>query len=263
MATLLADDVSNNEEFTSLDDLGIESQSKEVEPEVIEEAVVEDDIPEKFKGKSTKDLIAMYQESEKLIGRQGNEVGELRKVVDEFIKSQSVKKEQAEEVDELDFYENPKDAVQRQIDKHPAIQQAQEAAKSLKKADTLTRLEAKYGDVMEIVGDQNFQEWVKASKVRTQLFVTAETQFDFDAADELLDNWKARQATAQVAKDKMEAEKVKALKAADVGSKGNTEGASKKIYRRSDIIELMQKNPEKYRMMQDQILQAYAEGRVK
>lgn len=260
MATLLADDVHDNEEYASLDNLGLES--KEVEPAKQEE-VVEDDIPEKFKNKSTKELIQMYQESEKLIGRQGNEVGELRRVVDEFIKSQSVKKEQAEEVDELDFYENPKDAVQRQIDKHPAIKQAQEAAQNFKKNDTLTRLEAKYGDVMEIVGDSNFQEWVKASKVRTQLFVTAETQFDFDAADELLDNWKSRQATAKVAQEKVDAEKEKALKAADVGSKGNTEGASKKVYRRSDIIELMQKHPEKYRAMQDVILQAYSEGRVK
>lgn len=262
MATLLADDVNNQEEFASLDELS--SQPKEIVDEPVENTNnEEDDVPEKFKGKSVKDLIHMYQESEKLIGRQGNEVGELRKVVDDFIKSQSVKKETAEEVDELDFYDNPKDAVQRQIDKHPAIKQAQEAAHTFKKNDTLARLAAKYGDVMEVVQNPEFQEWVKASKVRTQLFVTAETQFDFDAADELLDNWKARQATAKVAQEKIEAEKEKALKAADVGSKGNTEGVSRKIYRRSDIIELMQKHPEKYRQMQDQILQAYAEGRVK
>jgi hypothetical protein len=261
MATLLADDenLNNDVEFASLDE--ITSESKEVETK--QEAVEDDDIPAKFKGKSTKDLIAMYQESEKLIGRQGNEVGELRKVVDDFIKSQSVKKEEAEEFEDDYFYENPKEAVKRSIEQHPAIKQAQEAAKALKRTETLTKLQANYGDIFEIANDAGFQDWVKASKVRTQLYVAAETDFDYDAAAELLDNWKARQETAKIATQKLEAEKDKALKAADVGSKGNTETSSKKVYRRSDIIELMQKHPEKYRQIQDEILQAYADGRVK
>lgn len=257
MADFLEDD--NTNDFASLDELGSEPEVVEAnEPEAVEE-----DVPEKFRGKSTKDLIKMYQESEKLIGKQGNEVGELRKIVDDFIKSQSTKEKQAEEVEDFDFYDNPKDAVQRQIDKHPAIRQAQEAAQTLKRTDTLARLEAKYGDVFAVVQDPAFVEWVGASAVRTKLMAQAETQFDFDAADELLDNWKARQATLAVAKEKANADKEKALKAADVGSKGNTEGTSKKIYRRSDIIELMQRFPDKYREKQDDILRAYAEGRVK
>jgi len=55
--------------------------------EVQQEAQVEEDVPEKYRGKTPKEIIAMHQEAEKLIGKQGGEVGELRKVVDDFIKT--------------------------------------------------------------------------------------------------------------------------------------------------------------------------------
>jgi len=36
----------------------------------------------------------MHQEAEKALGRQGSEVGELRRIVDDFVRSQSVKQTQ-------------------------------------------------------------------------------------------------------------------------------------------------------------------------
>ncbi len=44
---------------------------------------------------------------------------------------------------------------------------------------------------------------------------------------------------------------------------GSDEAPSKKVFRRSDIIKLMQTDPDKYDMMQPEIMQAYREGRVK
>ena len=38
----------------------------------------------------------MHQQAEKLIGKQGSEVGELRKVVDDFISTQTSKESQTE-----------------------------------------------------------------------------------------------------------------------------------------------------------------------
>jgi len=52
------------------------------------------------------------------------------------------------------------------------------------------------------------------------------------------------------------------LKAASIGSKGSNEPVSKKKYRRSDIIKLMQTDPDKYDSLSDEIMQAYQEGRV-
>jgi hypothetical protein len=48
----------------------------------------EEDIPEKYRGKSTAEIVRMHQEAEKLLGRQSSEVGELRGVVDQYIKTQ-------------------------------------------------------------------------------------------------------------------------------------------------------------------------------
>ena len=51
--------------------------------------VVEEDlIPEKYRGKTAEELVRMHQESEKLLGRQSSEVGELRSVVDTYIQTQ-------------------------------------------------------------------------------------------------------------------------------------------------------------------------------
>jgi hypothetical protein len=46
-------------------------------------------------------------------------------------------------------------------------------------------------------------------------------------------------------------------------SSGSDEAPSKKIYRRADIIKLMQTDPDKYDMMQNEIMAAYREGRVR
>ena len=45
-------------------------------------------VPDKYQNKSLEEVVQMHQEAEKLLGRQSSEVGELRKVVDDFITSQ-------------------------------------------------------------------------------------------------------------------------------------------------------------------------------
>jgi hypothetical protein len=55
-----------------------------------------------------------------------------------------------------------------------------------------------------------------------------------------------------------------AVKQASTGSvKGSGESSSKKTYRRADIIQLMQTDPERYQALQPEIMRAYAEKRVK
>jgi hypothetical protein len=39
----------------------------------------QEDLPDKYRGKSAAELARMHQEAEKLLGRQSSEVGELRK----------------------------------------------------------------------------------------------------------------------------------------------------------------------------------------
>lgn len=231
-----------------------------VEP-TAETKTQEDDIPEKYKGKSAKDIIAMHQEAEKLIGRTGSEVGELRKIVDDFIKAQVSETSTTTETDDddTDFYADPKQAVNKAIENHPAVKEAKKASGELTRNRAIADLSAKHPDFMETVTTQEFAEWVKGSKVRVELFTRAETQFDVDAADELLSTWKERK---QVAKT-IEADRSNQMKAASVTSTSSSDGTSKKIYRRSDIINLMKTDPKRYQALSEDILKAYSEGRVK
>ena len=261
MAGIIDDevDVLNSaklEDVSDLDD-GL-SKVQEEQPKVEEEP-----LPEKYKGKSVADIIKMHQEAEKLIGKQGSEVGELRKVVDDFIRSQTSQKQQEPEpVEEVDFFANPEEAVKKAVSNHPSVKEAQEAAKLMRREQTLSRLQQKYPDFAQTVQDESFIEWIKGSKVRMQLAAQAESQFDYDAADELLSIWNERKQVATSMAKTAELDRKQQLKAADVGNQGNSPTVSKKKYRRADIIKLMQTDPQRYEAMQKEIVAAYAEGRV-
>ena len=72
------------EEF-NLDQAVVSEEPQQPQPEQAEE------LPEKYKNKSAQELVQMHQEAEKLLGRQSSEVGELRKVVDDYIQTQLTK----------------------------------------------------------------------------------------------------------------------------------------------------------------------------
>ena len=242
-----------------------EDQSQEVQAQQTEvEAPQEEDIPEKYKGKDVKEIIRMHAEAEKLIGRQGSEVGELRKIVDEFIKAQtSTRQQQPEVAEEVDFFANPEQAVAKAIENHPKIKQAEQAALQMKQTETLNLLKQNHPDFMQTVEDPAFQNWVTASKIRTRLFAEANA-YDYESADELLSTWKERQQVAKAAVNADKQDRERVLKAAAaVPAQGSDEAPSKKIYRRADIIRLMQTDPDRYDLMQPEIMAAYAEGRVR
>ena len=275
----MADIIEEVEEVAAPEQPEVENQEKveaqlekeltpiKEDPVVQEEAVAEekdDDLPEKYKGKSAKEIAEMHQQAEKLIGKQGSEVGELRKVVDDFISTQTLKESQTTEtsITSDEFYENPQKNVNKQIDSHPAIKEAQKAAQEMKRTATLTRLNSEYPDLEQTVQDPNFAEWIKSSRVRSELYNRAEVEFDYDAAKELLSNWSDKKERVAKVAETSKIDKDNQLKAASVGSKGNNEPVSKKKYRRSDIIKLMQTDPEKYDALSDEIMLAYQEGRV-
>lgn len=236
---------------------------EETQQEVVQQQE-DDDIPEKYKGKDVKEIIRMHAEAEKLIGRQGSEVGELRKVVDEFIKAQTSAKQQTQVEDqEIDFFADPNQAVARAIENHPKIKQAEQAALQMRQAETVNLLKQNHPDYMQVVEDPAFQNWVASSKIRTRLFAEAHA-YDYDSADELLSTWKERKQVAKATVDAEKTDRQRQLKAAStVMAQGNDEAPSKKIYRRADIIRLMQTDPDRYDSMQDEIMAAYREGRVK
>jgi hypothetical protein len=261
------EDYNEEIQFASLDEDNQEEVSTEEEASEQEaEEQVDDGIPEKYRDKEIKDIVAMHQNAEKLLGKQSQEVGELRKVVDDFIQSQTVAQQQAQEesVDDIDFFEDPKKAVSQLLESHPSLQQSKKMMAQITKQEALSTLKAAHPDYQKIVADDKFKEWVTSSKIRTELLRRADLEYDFESANELLSLWKERQSIVKDAEKNERISRKRAVRSAATGSvKGSTERPSRKIYKRSDIVELMTKDPVRYQAMAAEIRQAYSEGRVK
>lgn len=125
------------------------------------------------------------------------------------------------------------------------------------------QLQQLHPDMAQIVADQEFAQWVSGSPVRQQLMRQADQNFDLGAAHELLSTFKElRQLKQQRTASVDTAARDAALKSAAVETGGSGE-SSKKVYRRADLIRLKMHNPAKYESMQDEIMSAYSEGRVR
>lgn len=281
MAAELLEQAELNTEEEHLDELPTEPQQmssdelladlEQQQTESVQEEQEElEELPEKYRGKSAKELVRMHQEAEKVLGRQSNELGDMRKQVDTYILSQLNNSNSAtetppeEEIQDTDFFEDPNTAVNQAIEKHPAVQQAAKQAQQLQQNNAVAQLQQKHPDMGEILADPKFAEWVNGSVVRQQLFERADKGYDAAVADELFTLYKERQGNAQqVQKVETEARKQQA-KAAQTGSQGQGQGGgSKRIYRRTDIIKLMKTDPDRYEALSPEIMAAYAEGRVR
>lgn len=253
----VAEQVTETQEVTEV------VQEQEVAPEYVP--------PEKYAGKTLEDVITMHQNVEKAFGKQGQEVGQQRQLIQQLMEAQSQANQATETTEEPvnfedTFYDDPAKAVNSAIENHPEIRKAKEAnVKSAQQAN-LTQLEATHPDFMDIVGDSNFQKWVGESPIRTELFRKADASYDFGAANELLGTWKQISMIGKTQEvKKAEADKrKKAMRqtSSETRSSGDSVGG-KKMYRRSDLIQLQISDPSRYASLADEIQSAYAEGRVK
>jgi len=207
----------------------------------------------------------MHQEAERLIGKQAQEVGEVRKLADELIKQnlggtlQTIK----EEDPEVDFFENPQKAVQGQIDRHPDVLAARQAGMDFRRMRIQQKLTQEHPDYSQVVNDSEFQNWVKSSPIRLGLYARADGEFDYDSANELLSTYKElRGVKAQQSEKASDAARTRSMRAAQVDVGGSGE-SSKRVYRRADLIRLKMTDPSRYEALNDEILAAYAEGRVR
>lgn len=234
------------------------------------EPAPEADIPEKFAGKSQADLVRMLQEAEKFAGRQSQEVGELRRSVDKLIEAQLTATPAAPAPsgapveEEIDFFENPEEAVRRQLANDPRLNEVTNVARQLKQQSNLAQIERLHPDMQSIVADQAFAEWATATPTRAKLLRSADQEYDVEAADELFSLWKERKGIAAQAVENDKTERKQSVKAASTGDTRSTGAApTKRIYRRADVRNLMQNDPERYASMAAELRQAYAEGRVR
>lgn len=238
-------------------------------------ATVKDEVPEKYKGKTLDEIVRMHQEAEKLIGRQAQEVGEVRKLADSLLKQQLESKhdtQQPSTAQEIDWFEDPAKAVNQAVENNPVLKKLQEEQAKQAQMVALQTIEKAHPDFVSVAQSEDFQQWVGGSRVRQQLFASA-NNYDVDAAMELLETYKSLRNIKQQKEDLSKAadatlkkaddeNRSKALKAASV-QQGGTGESTKPIYRRADLIRLRMQDPKRYESMAEDILQAYAEGRVR
>ena len=111
--------VDSQPEMENVDNINEEvNETQFEEEEVTEQPQEQSTIPEKYQGKSMEEIVQMHKEAEKLLGRQSGEVGELRKVVDDYI-SQSITtqapQQTVEPEEDIDYFTDPQGAVNRAI----------------------------------------------------------------------------------------------------------------------------------------------------
>jgi hypothetical protein len=228
----------------------------------VEESKTE--LPEKYREKSLEEVVRMHQEAEKLIGKQAQEVGEVRKLADELLKQNLNSRQQQVEIEpEVDFFENPQKAVQETIDKHPDVLAARQAGQEFKRMQIQQKLVQDHPDYSQVVNDSEFQNWVKSSPIRLGLYAKADGEFDYDSANELLSTFKQlRGVRVKESGQADTAARTKTMKAVTVDTGGSGE-SSKRVYRRADLIRLKMQDPNRYDALSDEIMAAYAEKRVR
>ena len=274
--TIVVDDASGvKDQATETQEVGeLETGAVEASQDLTEETTeaVEQEYqpPEKYAGKSLEDVINMHQNAEKAIGKQGQEVGEQRKLIQSLLEAQNTTKTNAPPEEkttfEDQFYSDPAQAVNSAIENHPLVVEARKERQVQQQQHQLSVLEKAYPDWQDRVANKEFQDWVGNSEIRTEMFKKADSDYRPDYAIELFDMFdKINMIDRTKEVQKAESQKRdKALKATTTETRSTSETlGGKKVYRRADLINLQVTDPSRYESLSDEIQSAYLEGRVK
>jgi hypothetical protein len=174
--------------------------------------------------------------------------------------------QKADDLEEVDFFADPKEAVKRAVQNSPEVLEAKKLALEMKRDAMHSRVKQLHPDIDSIVQDPEFAAWVQEKRTRLHMLQASEQNYDAEIADELVSTYKMHKqvkggATA-ARTDQIRQTQTDNLRAAQVDS-GAAHGNGKKPIRREDIQDLMRTNPARYQALLPAIMQAYAEGRVK
>jgi hypothetical protein len=236
---------------------------------------------DKYAGKSPDDLIEMHRNAERVIGRQSQEIGTLRRVSDQLLDlkkpTTEIKKEEAHQpvtVDQL--LNDPDKALNRAVDKSDAAiraRNAEERVSRLESSITQERFVSKHKDFARDLDEPTFKEWVAKNPVRVGLGNAAAGN-DWQAATALWDMWDEHKELTSGGKSGASESRTSGTRKVPTTIKGSpSEGMpAEQVYSRAKLMELRTKvnqgdaaasarwnDPEFQRRMHT----AYAENRVR
>lgn len=258
-------DQDQQDEFSSLDELGKTSSTNQDTDKNKDK-----DNNDPLASKTPEELRKMYKDSQDFIKRQADEVAFARKIAEQATQvlnrdksSNPQPKEPTDELTDVDFIVDPKKAVDKAVANHPAVKQAEQSLIQQRQLQAQQKLLSEHPDVREILVDSEFQEFLRAKPSKAKLLTIADQTMDPDLVSDVLNDFKAtRKAKADTAANVLEDGRKEDLKAG-INATGRGKGTSKPIFRRRDIVDLMRKDPRKYEAMYPEIMEAYAEDRVR
>jgi hypothetical protein len=228
-----------------------------------------EEVPE-LKGKSAREIAAEYRSLHRQIGVQGAELGAYRKKADELLRAslaartaapgtQAAEKNDGDAADlEIEYFANPKTAISKAVESHPVMQGLKAAATATLHRKVGEALTTEFPDHAATLADPEFRKYVSASPVRMALLKQAHQGYSLEAARELFGTWRALKGSAAPTSEKPADVKTPA-KAADA----KTPAKGRRVFKRSEVQALMDREPERYAAMADEIAAAYARGDVR
>jgi len=239
------------------------------------------DIPERFKGKSPEEIARAYAELEKLNSRQAQDLGAMRRTVDTLLDLQSdgtsvsrtaPKAEPPAPVTVDDLYQDPDKNIRRVVQEETTgqIKDLDEEVRSLRREQALSKFDALHPDWRDIAQSPEFVNWVRETPFRMRL-VAAADKFDLEAADTVINLYKAENGRKQ-AEQESEAAKQKRerdLRAASLESGGPISHEAVETFSRTDLLQKRlaakrgnAKADAWLRNNQAKIREAYEDGRI-
>lgn len=252
-----------------------------------DEAQGGDDIPEKLRGKTQAELIEMYRNAESRLGSLSNEVGSLRKIVEnvaqlkhqEDMGGESGHDELPVDITSDELLTNPAEAIRKVVTQttKKETEPVRQTVEDLLAQNAINAFRAEFPNFEQDMADPAFQNWVQKSNYRMRLAAKASQQGDLDAAYELFGAWnevkdsiKSQDGADSEGKPKGEAEQPRERPNADEARLMQGGGAAlgqfdNRIFSTEEIINMRLNEPERYYddRMQAVLRKAYAEGRVR
>lgn len=236
------------------------------------------ELPAKYQGKTPEEIATMHMNAEAALSRQGQTLGEQRKVIDQFIQLQLSEKSQKQEQENTPvtadaLFQDPDKVINQAVDRK--VKEVNQTVDNLKLQLRAKEFEAKHeGKVREILTDPAFGEFVQGSPHRQRLAQHLD-RYDFDSGDELLGLWRDYQEINDIKakKEEVKQRRQNQMQAArtETTSAGG-ESSPKTTFSRLQLSELMTRakggdkeaaakwnNPS----FQAEVRQAYVDGRVK
>ena len=205
--------------------------AKEIEDAAAQQATRDETPPDTDWQKRYKDLEVAYS-------RQGQQIGDQRKLIDEYITATPESSQQVEEITPItpdDIYEDPASAFDRAINAHPAIKEARQLKVDLEE-DRNTALRTAFTErhptAEADIASPEFANWVNEDPTRLELAQRG-NQFDLISADALFNLWEAEQAVQAIEVE----DEVAAVDAVGLETGTSVEPLAPERYSRSAMLE--------------------------